>query len=440
VDLKVNKSIKYYIIAPGVGLISTLPGHQYAAWSGTSMSAPIVSGIAALVRTKFPDKTNFSSRFIMGQIASTGPMLQGFKNSFGFPVLFRTPDALAALVTVPKPNILYSHCILFDTLRQSSSNTPNGRVDAGETIDLALVIRNQWGRADNVSVKLEAVAGVVGPDPYVTMVTDTVDYGAVGSFNTDDNGLTFDAAGTVLGVAHPFKFTASPATPNGHIIPFKVTVMARNGFDPGDNTIYSTESFFNLVVTNGKELPRIISSDMVLTKDTLWFVPDATLIESGVVVTVTEGTNIQFYSSVPYSPYSQEPNPKIIVKGKLILIGTVNEPVRFYLNPVYAGRDVRVSKSNLGEIQINYSIIENPCIIVDNIDHAKFIGTGVIDTLYGGGINKYVEAKNISNSRFESLDPHEYVEYYWGGLHPFGFTLNSSTYSAVSVSITGTLF
>ena len=42
------------IVAPGEDIVSAIPGGRYGLWSGTSMSAPIVSGIAALVLSVRP--------------------------------------------------------------------------------------------------------------------------------------------------------------------------------------------------------------------------------------------------------------------------------------------------------------------------------------------------------------------------------------------------
>jgi thermitase len=43
------------VMSPGVGVTSSVPGSGTGAWSGTSMAAPIVAGLAALVRAASPD-------------------------------------------------------------------------------------------------------------------------------------------------------------------------------------------------------------------------------------------------------------------------------------------------------------------------------------------------------------------------------------------------
>ncbi|WP_411277821.1 S8 family peptidase [Gaiella sp.] len=46
--------LKPDVSAPGVSILSSLPGGRYSSWSGTSMASPQVSGVAALLRERHP--------------------------------------------------------------------------------------------------------------------------------------------------------------------------------------------------------------------------------------------------------------------------------------------------------------------------------------------------------------------------------------------------
>jgi subtilisin family serine protease len=45
------------VFAPGVDILSSIPGNRYERDSGTSMAAPVVSGLAALVLSYYPNLT-----------------------------------------------------------------------------------------------------------------------------------------------------------------------------------------------------------------------------------------------------------------------------------------------------------------------------------------------------------------------------------------------
>lgn len=62
------------IVAPGDGITSTVPGGGYATWSGTSMSAPLVAGAAALLRA---DNWNLDANQIVKRLKGNATKLCG---------------------------------------------------------------------------------------------------------------------------------------------------------------------------------------------------------------------------------------------------------------------------------------------------------------------------------------------------------------------------
>jgi subtilisin family serine protease len=78
------------LLAPGAGIVSTVPGGGYASWDGTSAAAPIAAGVVALVRSAFPAENNST---VAAHVLSTAIQVPG-------PVQRRL-DAGAALKTRP---------------------------------------------------------------------------------------------------------------------------------------------------------------------------------------------------------------------------------------------------------------------------------------------------------------------------------------------------
>ena len=65
------------LAAPGVGILSTLPGNRYGRFSGTSMATPHVAGVAALLKTQNPAYSDEQMRDQILRYAEPKNNLQG---------------------------------------------------------------------------------------------------------------------------------------------------------------------------------------------------------------------------------------------------------------------------------------------------------------------------------------------------------------------------
>lgn len=93
-----SRGVPLDLAAPGVNILSTRPGNAYSRRSGTSFSAPFVSGLAALLLSRRPGLTPEQVRSgLAGATADLGP--PGWDDDFGAGRI----DAAALLSTLAQP-------------------------------------------------------------------------------------------------------------------------------------------------------------------------------------------------------------------------------------------------------------------------------------------------------------------------------------------------
>ena len=372
-DVSAYNSVEYEVYAPGEAMLSTLPDNRYGKLNGTSMATPLVSGIAALLRSYYTDRGMYPSKFVSAQLCATsGDTAHCFApekhGSHNMPMIVNAYDALTKL---PKPDVNLYGYYLFDDEAFSSDNNGDGVIDAGETINIGTILRNRWGMSKNTVVKIDALSSAGVANPYVEILTGSVNFDGVGTYSTKDN-LTRNDSGAYTGVENPLVVKISKDCPNDYLINLNVTITFGNGLDDADNGTYTTEGTISFAVRNGVVLPSQIVENMTLTKDNYYIIPNGTVIAEGVTVTVEPGTKIQFWSNDPEDPYADQYIAYLKVKGKFITNGTLEEPVELFPSELMSQYEVCLTEADLGRIDLNYTNVTNATLDISSADHCSF--------------------------------------------------------------------
>ena len=311
----------------------------------------------------YPDTNTYPTKFIYGQIAATGgrsaiccdPEHHGLHN------LPRIVDIYNALTQLPRPEVSAADFLVFDDKSLSDQNNGDGVIDAGETVARAFTLRNRWGAAKDVTLSLDARSQAGIDCPYIQFLTNNVNYGNVGTYASIDYGKTKEGT-FVTGVDADKSLLVKIADdcPNDYIIALNITVTAKNDLDADDTKVYSSGATTTLNVRRGTILPSIITEDMTLTKDHYYILPNATLIQEGVTVTVEPGTQLQFWTDDPHDAYADTAITYLKVDGTLLCQGSEDEHIRMFPSELMSQYRVQLYEGDRGTIRLFYTDVVNP--------------------------------------------------------------------------------
>lgn len=413
-----NANAEYEVVAPGVNIYSTLPNGRYTTWNGTSMAAPMVSAEAVILRSSLKDKSTYSSRYIMGQlVGATEDKItyynEGIKKTYNYSKLSLTDS----LTNKPKPNLNVYEVYAFDSEDISKANNGDGIIQPGETIDLAIGLRNQWGAAKDVTITVNATTNGMD-NQYVEFISDNeVAIDEIGSFGTQNNGFIYNDSKTVIGVEHPIRVKIKENAPNDLNIKININYRAKNGLDEKDGTVYTQleDTAYTIHIVKGTILSGKITENTTLTSDNYYIVKNSLLIPKGVTVNVEPGTKIQFWASDQYSVYGDNYIAYISVEGNMYFNGTESQPIDLFPGKDYEAYRVQVEKSGNGTVDMNYVNITNPYIDISSGSHLnctqdydevyyREMRNGEISTESDSSFVKgnYIEKSKMSNLRNKS--------------------------------------
>jgi len=287
--------LNYELSAPGVDIISCVPGGNYREFTGTSMAAPLVAGAVSLYHKQKPTE---SQELLFGNFINSS---------------IQQIDLEGALNIIPEPKLNIVSYQVTDTI----DGDRDGRPDAGETIELKVKVRNTWGQANEVKVSVEF--GEFEDPTIATIQSPEATIGSVSAYATRENLVSL-------------KIKLSANIRDGRDIVFKLKTWY--GDHQGEK-----DQIITINVENGMELKGVISQDLTLYPDKHYIITENLAVPENVTLKILPGTTLKIADG-----------KRIIIAGNLYAIGKPDSLI--YL----LKRDLG---SNWGGMQIEYSGLIN---------------------------------------------------------------------------------
>ena len=216
------------VMAPGAGEYTTKNGNGYGSSTGSSFASPMVAGIAALVRSKFP---GLNARQVMEKIRMTTDDIYSISENM---VYFEQlgsgrVNAQKAIAPSNKPAIRMTNLVY--------NNNVGPYAASGDTISITMDFINMLNSTANATATLSC------PSPFVTIIEDSFNIGSLNAMGEKSNASS------------PFTVYLAPNTPVGELLSFRL------GYE---DVNYSDYQYFELVanpdhinIDNGKILLTI---------------------------------------------------------------------------------------------------------------------------------------------------------------------------------------
>jgi len=268
------------VSAPGVDILSTTLG-DYNLASGTSFSAPFVSGNIGLLLSLHSDWT---PAMIRSQLMHTADEIDGLNPDYEGMLGAGRLNATQAMQN-PEPILQYQS--------YSGNGIPNLRPDFGSTVNLNIALYNDWADALGVSGVLSST------DSYVSIATPTTFYGDILAGETKANEIAF-------------TFDIAAGAGYNHVMPFELALSANDG-------AYTTTLNFSITTRSSEEtVSGTIAENRTWTNDKTYVVTNNVGLAPGYTLTIEAGTTIKFNG-----------NYSLNLGGTLVAQGTAEQPILF---------------------------------------------------------------------------------------------------------------